>query len=235
MSRGGLGGAALAASTLLSLAGCAHAPPRDLDTYLPLAVGNEWVYDQTGIGGHKTETLKIVSTSVGDRGETRYHVDASGEHFYVRDPHAGLIAYSVSVGIWSIFLRNPLTLGARYDAGLTTNEGFHEVEPDGRIVPTMTAQRPDQAMLPIPQSGYKVVTGFDRAVTVPAGSFHHCLEVTHLAGNIVGVKYFAPHVGMVLSEAWLDRGGSRSLFSRRALTSFRVGTAGAAAAARGKP
>lgn len=219
-SRSITGAFTLFAVSALAQAGCAHRRP-SVDTYFPLAVGNEWTYDVVvGAAGTRSETFRITSQKPGDRGETRYELDGVENRYYVRAPE--LVALAVSVGIWTVMLRGPLDLGRRFSGGLTSNEGFHVI---GETEDAILAQRVDQEMLPIPQSGYKVVTSLSREVTVPAGIFHDCLEISHVAGTVVGVKYFAPRVGLVMSEAWVERDGKRSMLSRQVLTRYHLSTA----------
>ncbi|HVO32054.1 MAG TPA: hypothetical protein VMV18_15020 [bacterium] len=213
----------LVLSTLAST-GCFHHDRRGVDSWMPLAVGNEWTYEQSGMKTlAASQTFRIVREAPGDRGEERFFVGDSPESYYVRDPSRQIVGFASSTGIWAVYLRGPLALGERFEGGLTTNEGFHVV---GEETPFLVAQRPDQDMLPVASQGYKLVTSFDRSVTVPAGTFTHCLEVTHIAGPIVGVKYFAPRVGLVLSEGWVEIRGQRQMISRQALTAYRIANQG---------
>ena len=204
----------------LSASACVH-PRHDVGTYFPLEIGNRWTYEVSGVNP-RTDVVEILAIQKGDRGETRYVLSGSkteegGARVYIRAEE--LVAMSVSAGIWSVYISGPLELGHRFSGAVTTNEGFHV---EGETESVFVAQRPDQEMVPVREAGYKVVTSFDRSVTVPAGTFTGCLEVAHLVGTIVGVKYFAPQVGLVLSEAWNeDRAHHRrSLVSRQALTAY---------------
>ena len=215
-----IAGAAIAAAALVS-GGCVGVHRAKVDDYFPLAVGDEWTYEQMDAHGRRAETVRIVSTSVGDRGETRFALEGPSARYYVRDRVHDVLAIAVAPGIWTVLLQGPLELGTRFLGGLTTNEGFTV---NGESDPDLPAQRADQPMLPIRAEGYKIVTSFERSVTVPAGTFPRCVEVSHVAGTVVGVKYFAPHVGLVLSEAWVEDRfhGTRSMIARQALTSYRL-------------
>jgi hypothetical protein len=193
----------------IPLAGCAKAHP--IDVYFPLHVGNEWHYDLVSDkGATRSVDYRIVGAEPGDEGE-KFLLASGPESYFVRDDRS--IALSISPGIWTIFLDGPLTLGHRFDGGRSRGIVLNmpgEDEPD------------DPRIRAIPSSGYKVITGFDRTVKVAAGTFRDCLEVSHIAGPIVGVRYFAPKVGLVYSESWLENGKARSLFSREELASFHV-------------
>lgn len=219
----------LAAPAMIVLAlagatGLACAPsqqqPRGVSDYFPLGTGHHWVYRVTrpDLAPHRLE-FRIRSESLGDRGERRFHLDESGERYYLR--HGKTVAYSVSPGIWTVFLDGPLRNGRRFDGARATYAGFTvEGEP-------VTPVQPDATPVPmkkVPTAGYKLVTATNRRVTVPAGTFENCLEVTHVALPTIGVKYFAPGVGMVYAEAWLDdrQGGTRTLITRQELVEYHV-------------
>lgn len=190
-------------------AGCAP-KPRHAGAYFPLGEGNVWTYEMKGPFGLQTLEFRVVSVEKATDG-TRFHLDATGERYYLQRGES--IAISVSPGIWTILVEGPLTLGKRFDGSrsegiMLSFEGEEAVN--------------DPRVRAVPSAGYKVVTGFDRKVTVPAGTFDRCLEITHVAGPVTGIKLFAPGVGLVLSESWVERNGKRTVQSRQVLTSYEV-------------
>ena len=194
--------------------GCAKTP-KTLDVYFPLQVGDEWHYAHEDFSGHRAIDRSILGTRAGDGG-TCYLLDAGGSSYFLRDAHT--VSISVEPGIWTVFLEDPLVLGHRFDGARSSIGEIAAVGDPPAPVPTSPPP-----VVPVPSEGYKVVTGFDRTVSVPAGTFHDCLEVSHIAGRVIGVKYFAPHVGLILSEAWVTgQDGRRSLLQRDELQSFRV-------------
>lgn len=203
---------------LLALSACTpRSTPQD---YFPLGVGHDWLYQVTS-PGREPSLLRfhIVSEAAGDRGERRFLLDDSGSRFYLR--HGDVVAYSISPDIWTVFLSGPLTRGSRFDGAVAVIEDFTE-RPEGEPTPT---PRPGlAAMQRVKSSGYKTVTETHRKVTVPAGEFSDCLEVTHVAGAMSGVKYFAPGVGMVFAEAWFEdpKTKARSLITRQELVGYRI-------------
>ena len=204
----------LALALALIVGGCAKSP-KTLDLYFPLQVGDEWHYAHEDFAGHRAVDRSILGRRDGDGG-TCYLLDSRGGSYFLRDAHT--VSISVEPGIWTIFLEDPLVLGHRFDGARTTIGDIQAVGEPPAPEPT-----PTPTVGPVPSEGYKVITGFDRTITVPAGTFHDCLEVSHIAGHVIGVKYFAPHVGMVLSEAWMTGlDGRRSLLQRDELQSFRV-------------
>lgn len=201
-----IGAAALAAALA---GGCMK--PKAVDDYFPLAVGNRWDWALVSTTGDRTVTQEIVEIRTGTDG-VRYLLDESGVRYYVRDARG--IAISIEPGIWSVLISAPLVVGARFDGARAEGIAFGENgNPPGPN---------DPRVKPVASAGYKVVTGFDRSVTVPAGTFEGCLEVTHVAGPVTGVKYFAPQVGLVLSQSWVERQGVRSRMTRQELISYEV-------------
>lgn len=198
------------ALVLLPAAACAP-KAKPATSYFPLEQGNVWTYEMIGPHGPQKLEFRIQSVENGSDG-TRFILDETGERYYVQRGES--IAISVSPGIWTVLLEGPLTLGKRFDGG--RSEGIAVSEP-GKPEPVN-----DPRIRPVPAAGYKVVTGFDRRITVPAGTFDRCLEVTHVAGPILGVKLYAPGVGLVFSESWLERDGKRTLQSRQELTAYKV-------------
>lgn len=204
---------------LLALSGCTTRPGTPVD-YFPLGVGHDWLYQVTAPGRDpRLLQFHIVSEAAGDRGETRFLLDDSGTRYYLR--HGQMVAYSISPDIWTVFLAGPLTRGSRFDGAVAVVPDFTE-RPEGE--PTPTPQTGFEAMRTVKSSGYKTVTETRRSITVPAGKFTDCLEVTHFAGATTGVKYFAPGVGMVFAEAWFEdeKTKERSLITRQELVGYRI-------------
>lgn len=198
-----------AALAAIGAGGCVK--PKAVDDFFPLAVGNRWNWALVAATGDRPVSQEIVEVRTGADG-MRYLLDRSGVRYYVRD--ADGVALSIEPGIWSLLIQSPLTLGARFDGarseGMSFGEGGNPAPPN------------DPVVRHVPSAGYKVVTGFDRTITVPAGTFEGCLEVTHVAGPVIGVKYFAPQVGLVLSESWIERHGVRSRMTRQELVSYEI-------------
>lgn len=187
--------------------------PRTVDGYFPLAVGNAWVYSLHALGAERGLEFEVRGRQEATDG-TRYLLDDAGTHYYLRD--ASGVSVSITPGIWTVLLDGPLTLGRRFDGGRTTGIDLFEAG--------VPVGNENTALRPIKSSGYKVITAFDRTVVVPAGTFEDCLEVTHVAGPILGVKYFAPGVGLVLGESWTIReDGMRVRTTRQELLWYRIG------------
>lgn len=195
-----------------ALGGCVK--PKSVDDYFPLAVGNRWSWSLTATGGDRPLSQEIVEAraDAGHAGDVRYLLDASGGRYYLRDAHG--VSLSIEPGIWTVLIQDPLTLGSRFEGARSEGLSFG--------VGAETPAPNDPVLRPVPAAGYKVITGFDRTITVRAGTFARCLEVTHVAGPIIGVKYFAPQVGLVLSESWIERQGVRSRMSRQELVSYEI-------------
>lgn len=201
----------LAALALVAASACTpRSKPQD---YFPLGVGHDWIYE-VSTPGQPPRLLEfhILREAPGDRGETRFFLDASEKRYYVR--HGDVVAYSISPGIWTVFLSGPLTRGSTFDGALAVFEDF-----------TPRSEDAPREMRRVASSGSKEVTETKRRISVPAGEFKDCLEVTHTAGATTGVKYFAPGVGMVFAEAWFDdpRTKTRSLITRQELVGYRIG------------
>lgn len=211
------------AFALAAIAGC-NRQSRDVNDFFPLEVGHDWVYEVTS-ANKETSTLEfhILGQATGDRGEKRYFLDEDKSRFYVR--HGDVIAYSISPDIWTVFLSGPLRKGNKFDGGLATDEPLFVHDATVSPVATPGGVPPPPQMYAVKSAGYKLVTAVNRKITVPAGSFEDCLEVTHLAGPTTGVKYFAPGIGMVYAEAYFDnpKTGTRSLVTRQQLSYYRVG------------
>ena len=209
-----------AAAGLLALAGCTPTP-KSVDTYFPLGTGHAWTYRVSNAGRPDSILrFEIKGEETGDRGERRFLLDESGSRYYLR--HGDVMGYSVSPGIWTIFLDGPLKRGHRFDGARADFSGFRVV---GEVTPTPAPDATPPAMRTVESSGYKLVTATGRKITVPAGIFDDCLEVTHIAGPTTGVKYFAPRIGMVFAEAWSVHPVTqeRSLITRQELVHYRVG------------
>ena len=204
----------LAVFPLLALAACAPRV-RAVADYFPLKVGNEWTYRTVGPAGDQVLRFVIVDESIGSRGETQFRLsEGPGQKHFLR--HGEIVGMSVSPGIWSVYLAGPLSRGKRFDAAKA--EDFVLPEHEGKVTVD-----PSRAMVPVAASGYKLVTAFDRKVTVPAGTFTDCLEVAHVAGPITGVKYFAPDIGVVYAEAWrTGPDGKRQTVSKQELLHYSV-------------
>lgn len=213
---------ALLAAVLLSAAACT--PPRAKGTpgdYFPLAVGHEWLYRVTQPGAPaRLLHFRIVGEKTGDRGETRFLLDDTGSRFYLKQ--GDVLGYSISPDIWTIFLSGPVVRGHRFDGALAVIVDYAE-PPEGAATPT--PPKGPAPMQIVKSSGYKLITETKRAISVPAGDFADCVEVTHLAGPTTGVKYFAPDIGLVFAEAWYEdtKTKSRSMVSKQELIGYRLG------------
>lgn len=221
----------LVSATLFTSACTPSQHPRGNAEYFPLGAGHYWVYRVTRPELEPTKLeFRIEKETSGDRGEQRYHLDESGNRFYLR--HGETIAYSVSPDIWTVFLDGPLVRGGRFDGARASYEGFNVV---GEPTPTAAPDATPVPMRKVASAGYKLVTATNRRVTVPAGKFADCLEVTHVSHPTIGVKYFAPGIGMVFAEAWMEdpTTGKRTLVTRQELVEYHIAgrTGGDASAA----
>lgn len=210
-----------AVAFLTSVAGCSPRPAstKPVD-YFPLATGHEWLYRvMQPAEPDRLLQFRIVGEAAGDRGETRFLLDNSGSRFYLR--HGDVVGYSISPDIWTIFLSGPVARGNRFDGALAAVADFRET-PDGEARPASEDLPPMQILK---SSGYKTITEVGKKISVPAGTFVDCVEVSHFAGHTMGVKYFAPRVGMVFAEAWFvdPETQERSRISTQELIGYRVG------------
>lgn len=213
--------ALVAAAALLAVSACTPRPKAKPGDYFPLAVGYDWIYRVSQPGADpRLLQFHIVSEATGDRGETRFLLDDTGSRYYLR--HGDVVGYSISPDIWTIFLAGPLSQGKRFDGAMAVVVDYSEPPEDGA---TPTPPKGPPPMRIVKSSGYKTVTELHKKVTVPAGTFVDCVEVTHFAGPTTGKKYFAPGVGMVFAEAWFVDAETqeRSLVSTQELVAYHLG------------
>ena len=100
---------ALLAAAVLGLLGCAHGsgsdiPPTSAARYFPLAVGNRWSYQATGLGSDATEQVEIRGIKDGQYEDNRGRllwVTADG----LRDQSRYLLRAPVEAGrVWTVKL-----------------------------------------------------------------------------------------------------------------------------------
>ncbi len=145
---------------------------RSLSTFLPLNLGNTWVYRRSFLG----ETGQLTVT-IEKKDEQGFYVDSQGGRFKI-----------TSLGIRDdnrFLIIPPTEKGTRWQAQVAPNIAEHfEITED------------------------------NQTVTVPAGSYEHCLVVqstTRLDANtrmVITVTY-APKVGIIRSETRMENNQRR--------------------------
>ncbi|MBI3756606.1 MAG: hypothetical protein HY267_01375 [Deltaproteobacteria bacterium] len=143
------------------------------DNYFPLAVGNRWVYESS----EGTEAEPVL--------EAWEVIRHEGNSFVVQ-------------------IQQPfVTIGSLEEQFVVTSEGVQ------RRLPDATTGEPQlQPILKLPSTvsaswqgadGHYTVTTVDEAVTVPAGTFTHCVEVTRFRKEtkVTEIITYAPGVGII--------------------------------------
>jgi hypothetical protein len=158
-----------------SLAFSAHAEEAQVSQYFPLTVGNRWVYelqDRTD-APPVTEYWEVVREEYGA--------------FVLRTRQSEL----TRGGFEEFFI--PTSEGIKRFARETTNKDNPPFFLKGPLQVGTTWEDED---------GTYEITALDKRVTVPAGTFPHCLEVTNRrkGGKATVVTLYAPGVGVVQRE-----------------------------------
>jgi hypothetical protein len=149
-----------------------HAEPA-LVVYFPLAVGNRWVYESS----ESTEAMPVLES---------WEVTRQEEHTFVmriKQP------YVTTDGFEEFFV--------------FTADGVRRLARETGAVPRLFLKTPPKAGESWQnEDGRYAVTAVDETATVPAGTFTHCVEVTHWSagGKVTVVSLYAPGVGMVQRE-----------------------------------
>lgn len=146
---------------------------RAASVYMPLNLGNSWVYDRFFLGEEGVLKINIVS-----RDKEGFYVDNKGGRFKL-----------TSMGLRDInryMLLAPLEKGGRWDAQVTVNISEH----------------------------FEIIAD-NETITVPAGSFEHCLIVRSVTmapgrGKMVNMTTYAPNVGMIRVETLIENEQGRS-------------------------
>jgi hypothetical protein len=151
----------------------AEPPPA---AYFPLAVGNRWVYESS----ESTNATPVVESWEVTRQEENAFV-LQIKQSYVTAEEAEEFFVSSADGIRR---RDRQTASA--EAGGTEPRFFLKAP----LTVGATWNNPD---------GKYAVTAIDKTVTVPAGTFTNCVEVTHwsASGTVTTIALYAPGVGMV--------------------------------------
>lgn len=189
----------------------------------PFTVGNRWnreTYEDFWWGSGSGSMTHTV-LSIGDRivlleeASPTHH--PGGMEIYLRHTSGELLITGSEFGMLPqplVFLREPLAAGASW----TT--------PDND-----SAQNPDEVLINTTATNYVVST--DATLTVPAGTFHHCLVLfSDELGTGGGWDYhgrelywYAPGVGVTKNEShheWTKPGETSTGYWRSQLTSYEL-------------
>lgn len=151
----------------------AEPPPA---AYFPLAVGNRWVYESS----ESTDVTPVVESWEVTRQE--------GNAFVLQIKQT----YMTAEGVEEFFV--------------STADGIRRLDRQTASFETMGAEPRFFLKAPLTvgatwknADGKYAVTAIDETVTVPAGTFTNCVEVTHwsASGIVTTITLYAPGVGMV--------------------------------------
>ncbi len=166
-----------------------------VENYFPLAIGNRWVYES---GEHSGASSVVESWEVMRQEQNAFVLQitldndnlSSVEEFFVPTP----------TGI-----------------GHLTHPPHSQGTEDGEPLFVLRAPLTVGATWDNEDGRYEV-TAVQKTVTVPAGTFQNCVEVTHhsKSGRVTIVTLYAPGVGVVIRyEAFPRLEGSGSIDSTR--------------------
>ena len=164
------------------LQGCRSRNEEPLQSsYFPLAVGNRWVYESS----ESTAAAPVLESweVFRQQGENAFSVR-------IKQP------YAASTNLEEMFV--------------TTTEGIKHLGGQGRVDAEFASAAP-RLFLKLPpeagatwqnEDGRYAITAIDETVTVPAGTFTDCVEVTYWTadGKATVTSSYAPGVGMVQRE-----------------------------------
>jgi hypothetical protein len=151
----------------------AEPPPA---AYFPLAVGNRWVYESS----ESTAVTPVVESWEVTRQE--------GNAFVLQIKQS----YMIAEGVEEFFVST--AEGIRHSDRPAANVEAMGTEPRFFLkAPVTVGATWNNA------DGKYAVTAIDATVTVPAGTFTNCVEVTHwsASGTVTTITLYAPGVGMV--------------------------------------
>jgi len=181
--------------------------PRDItNPYLPLA----WLKQDVLEGTEGGKKIRVERTALPDRRKTFQMGGQSVEAFVVEDRAwvAGQLAEVAVDYLAQDDFGNVYYLGEDVDEYTDGKVASH----DGAWLLGKDTQIPGVIITAHPKKGEKfrsetvskeiseadVVVGVDETITVPAGTYAHCVKVEeHPAGEGVEYKYYAPGVGVV--------------------------------------
>ena len=148
-------------------------------TYFPLSVGNRWVYESS----EGTPTALAL--------ETWKVIRQEGAAFVVQVTQPSMTDNDIEE------LLTPTTEGLMNLTRTRTDSPARTQTPELilKLPPTAGTSWKNE-------SGRYAITGDSETITVPAGTFSSCIEVTYWAaeGNVKVVTVYAPGVGMVQRE-----------------------------------
>ena len=153
-----------------------HADDASISHYFPLSTGNRWVYevqDRTDGAPPAEEHWEVISEEQGA--------------FVLRIRHSDL------------------PTGGFEESFIPTNEGIKRVaaETKDKEHPPFVLKGPVQVGTTWEDDdGTYEITALDKTITVPAGTFYQCLEVTNRrrGGKATVLTLYAPGVGVVQRE-----------------------------------
>lgn len=151
-----------------------------VSAFFPLAVGNRWVYESS----EGSETAPVVEAWEVTRQE--------GNAFVLEIEQSYL---STGEGVEEFFVLT--NEGISRSVHGTQNGTTGGAEPSFFLKAPLTAGASWQN-----EDGRYAITAVDETVTVPAGTFTHCVEVTRWStnGKVTVITLYAPGVGMVQRE-----------------------------------
>ncbi len=143
--------------------------------YFPLAEGNRWVYESS----EGTPDAPAVES---------WQVVRQAANAFVVEIHQP--SFNSATGVEEVFVATPAGVGRRAVEPAAAQPQFFLKAP---FVVGTKWETPD---------GQYEISAVDKTVTVPAGTFTNCLEVTHtsLGDAITVISHYAPGVGMVFRD-----------------------------------
>lgn len=161
---------------ILTISPLVQADDSPLSQYFPLAIGNRWVYE------------------VQDRADG---APPTEEYWEVTREEQGALVLRIRP--------SELTTGGFEESFISTNEGIQRFtrETKDKEHPPFFLKGPLQVgMTWQDEDGEYEITAVDKTVTVPAGAFSRCLEVTNRrkGGKATVITLYAPGVGVVQRE-----------------------------------
>jgi hypothetical protein len=188
---------------LLQGAALTHADP-SLSTYFPLAIGNRWEYELVGRSDDPSEvdTNEIETWEITNQKEKTFTLH--------------IFAYKERGTGFDEFIA-PSSNGLQRITAKEKEKGKRDAQPRFFLKkPLEIGTRWENA------DGWYEITATDETITVPAGTFEHCIEVTNKSGTgrVTIVSIYAPGVGVVYRHETFPRPEGSVFDTRRKSTAI---------------